>query len=171
MSERRPRPCGAVLRILAGFAMAGVLFFLPLRAASGADAPLSSGANRNFCWVIMDIESFFCSPCLQPLLDFCRALPAVVQEERVRGILVSHAPGAGDRDGRRRLIVQKKWLGFRLANDIRFSAVMDDSRFFSGFSKAGFLILLFDEDAQSLKCYPLPIGPAQIGEIISHLLK
>jgi hypothetical protein len=171
MSERRLRHFGAVPGILGGFVMAGVLSFFPLWAASGAAAPASSGVGRNSCWVIMDIESFFCPPCLQPLLDFCRALPAVVQEERVQGILVSRAPEAGELAGRRRLIVQKKWLGFRQANDIRFSAVMDDSRFFSGFSKASFVILFFDEETQSLKCYSLPLGSAQIEEIMGHLLK
>jgi len=171
MSERRPRHFGAVPGILGGFVMAGVLFFFPSGAAIGAAAPALSGAGRSSCWVIMDIESFFCPPCLQPLLDFCRALPAVVQEERVHGILVSRAPEAGERAGRRRLIVQKKWLGFRQANDIRFSAVMDDSRFFSGMLKGGFMILLLDEETQSLKGYALPLRSAQIGELMGHLLK
>jgi hypothetical protein len=117
----------------------------------------------------MDIEAFYCGPCLEPLLALCRALPARVQEERVRGILVYGAAGR-EHSELRSLIVLKKWQGFRKAHDIRFSAVADTGPFFRGFLRDGIVILVVHEARSVLASYALPLKPGQLEEIVEALL-
>ena len=169
LSRRRAR----LLLLVRAAALAVVSFWSLSRPSSAAppskDRPeTAAGTDRSCCWVIMDIESFYCAPCLEPLLDLCRALPARVQEERVRGILVYGSSG-GERSELRSRIVLKKWQGFRKAHDIRFSAVADAESFFRGFLKDGIVILLFQEERSVLAFYMLPLKSGQLEEIVEIL--
>lgn len=128
----------------------------------------TAARSRSCCWILMDIESFYCAPCLEPLLALCRALPARVQEERVRGILVYGSSG-GERSELRSRIVLKKWLGFRKAHDILFPAVADTGPFFRGFLKDGIVVLLVHEERSVLASYPLPLKSGQLEEIVEIL--
>lgn len=160
-----------ILRTALAMTMTAVMVanFLASEAGRGASSAAPE-RGRSACWILMDIESFFCAPCLQPLLDFCRALPARVQEERVKGILAYGAPEGRERSERRMLIVRKKWQGFKSANGLRFSAVVDSGHFFQGILTAAVVVLLFDEERQMLKKYSLPLRPGQLEEITGSLL-
>ena len=137
---------------------------------SATVSALSEGGEAGICcWILIDIESFFCAPCLEPFLALCRALPARVQEERIQGILVYDAPPGGDRSGLRSGIVLKKWRAFRKAHDIRFPAAADAGRFFRGLLKGGIIVLLVHEERTVLACYPLPLQPGQLEEIVGIL--
>jgi hypothetical protein len=145
---------------------AAALSLVSLGLLSGPSS--AAGMDRSCCWVLMDIESFYCAPCLEPLLALCRALPARVQEERIRGILVYGSSG-GERSELRSRIVMKKWQGFRKAHDIRFPAVMDTGPFFRGFLKEGIVVLLVHEERSVLACYTLPLKSGQLEEIVEIL--
>jgi len=137
---------------------------------NGAWPETAAGMERSCCWVLMDIESFYCGPCLEPLLAFCRALPSRVQEDRVRGILVYDAAGGNEHSKLRSRIVLKKWQGFRKAHDIRFPAVADAGPFFRDFLKDGIVILLVHEARSVLVTYALPLKSGQLDEIVDCLV-
>ena len=174
-ADRSSRPRAGLGQWILAAALSVVsiwLFFRPSSAAPpGKDRPEAiAGTDRSCCWVLLDIEAFYCAPCLEPFLDLCRALPAGVQEERVRGILVYAAAAGGESAELRSRIVLKKWQGFRKAHDIRFSAVADKEPFFRKYLKDGIIILLVDEARSVFASYTLPLKPGQLEEIVEAML-
>jgi hypothetical protein len=135
-----------------------------------AARPSASSRNRTICWVLFDFDSLFCSPCLAPLLEFCRSLPAPIQEEKVRGILVYGARPDRDQDGRYAQIIQKKLRGFVKANSLQFPIVLDGLHVFNSLVKSSVRALLFDDDQQTIKAYGFPLKPGERGEIMQLLL-
>ncbi len=171
LSRRRAR----LLIFVRAAALAVVSLWLLSRLSSAAPpnkdrTETARGMDRCRCWVLMDIESFYCAPCLEPLLALCRALPARVQEDRILGVLVYEAAGGSERSELRSRIVLKKWQGFRKAHDIRFPAVADTGPFFRGFLKDGIVILLVHEARSVLASYTLPLKSGQLEEIVETLL-
>ncbi len=135
-----------------------------------AAGPSASSGNRTVCWVLFDFDSLFCSPCLAPLLEFCRSLPVPVQEERVRGILVYGARPDRDQDGLYARIVQKKMHGFAKANNLQFPIVLDGLHVFNSLVKSSVRALLFDDVKQTVKAYVFPLQPGERDEIMQLLL-
>jgi hypothetical protein len=135
-----------------------------------ATRPSASSGNRTVCWVLFDFDSLFCSPCLAPLLEFCRSLPAPVQEERVRGILVYGARLDRESDGLYARIVQKKIRGFAKANSLQFPIVLDGLHVFNSLVKSSVRALLFDDGTQTVKAYAFPLKPGERSEILQLLL-
>ena len=129
-----------------------------------ADGPKSMGL------VLVDVESFFCGACLDPLLEFCRAIPVRVQEDRLRGILVFGAgPSSEDAEIRAR-IVATKWQGFSKANGIRFPALADTDRAFREMLKTGAAILIFAERTRTVRWFPLPLSKDRLEEVLRILI-
>jgi hypothetical protein len=167
------RPAHGAARSLA---LAAVLFaaaFALSRARSesaevGVQPPASE--QRSSCWVLVDMDSFFCGACLDHLLEFSRAVPARVQEERVRGILVFGGSAGPEETRRRAEVVRTKWQGFSRANDIRFPAAVDADMAFSGLLKAGIGVLVFDARAGAVRRYPLPVPRGRLEEIMRILV-
>jgi hypothetical protein len=135
-----------------------------------AARPSASSGNRTICWVLFDFDSLFCSPCLAPLLEFCRSLPVPIQEERVRGILVYGARPDRDQDGLYARIVQKKMHGFAKANSLQFPIVLDGLHVFNSLVKSSARALLFDDGTQTVKAYVFPLQPGERDEIMQILL-
>jgi len=146
-----------------------LLLIWPCLLSTTLPARSAGGEAGICCWILIDIESFFCAPCLEPFLALCRALPARVQEEKIQGILVYETPAGGDRSGLRSGIVLKKWRAFRKAHGIRFPAAADAGRFFRGLLNGGIVVLLVHEERNVLACYPLPLQPGQLEEIVGIL--
>jgi len=174
-SKDRPmrRPFRRLVGILLVFALAACLCpSVPWAAEGqqsiGLDAAHPTG--KNICWFLLDFDAIFCAPCLAPLFDLCRALPAIVQERQVRGVLVYSSPPDKERAERRAKIVRKKWQGFMKANDIRFPVAFDDAHVFNYLSKSGALLLLFDFDLHVIKKYGFPLTREQLNEILELLL-
>jgi hypothetical protein len=132
--------------------------------------PSASSGNRTICWVFFDFDSLFCSPCLAPLLEFCRSLPVSIQEDRVRGILVYGARPDRESDGQYARIVQKKLRGFAKANSLQFPIVLDGLHVFNNLAKSSVRALLFDDNHQAMKAYGFPLKPGERGEIMQLLL-
>lgn len=130
----------------------------------------ASSGNKAVCWVLFDFDGLFCSPCLTPLLEFCRSLPAPVQEEKVRGILVYGARPDRDQDGRYAQIIRKKIRGFVEANSLQFPIALDGLHVFNSLVKSSVLALLFDDVHQTVKAYAFPLKPGERGEIMQLLL-
>jgi hypothetical protein len=109
------------------FPLAAVCAFLASWYAGTAmtPGPPPAADEKAACWVLADMDSFFCGPCLEHLLAFFRAVPARVQEDRVRGILVFGAGRTAEDTRRRGEIVRTKWRGFSRANGIRVPASVD----------------------------------------------
>jgi hypothetical protein len=98
--------------------VAATLLTAAFAAAAGAadetaGIPASALEQRSSCWVLVDMDSFFCGTCLDHLLAFSRAVPARVQEERVRGILVFGGAATPEETRRKAQVVQTKWQGQR----------------------------------------------------------
>lgn len=163
----RPGRCGALLLA----AVAAVLTSWCGGAAStSAPATQAAAVPKAACWVLVDMDSFFCGPCLEHLLAFARAVPARVQDDRVRGILVFN-PGRAPDDARRRAeVVRTKWQGFSLANGIRFPASIDADGAFAALAKAGVGVLVFDPAAGVVRRFPLPVPARALEEIVRILL-
>ena len=165
-------PRGATrIPALAAVLFGAVLAQWPARSA-GAEAgvPSLTSEQRSSCWVLVDMDSFFCGSCLDHLLGFSRAVPARVQEERVRGILVFGGSDSPEATRRRAQVVRTKWQGFSRANDIRFPAAVDVDRTFAGLLKAGVGVLVFDARAGAVRRYPLPIPRGGLEEIMRILV-
>jgi len=136
----------------------------------GAPRPSSAAGPKSMGWVLVDVESFFCGACLEPLLEFCRAVPARIQEDRLRGILVFGAGSSSEDAGIRSQIVKAKWRGFSQANDIRFPALADADRVFRGTLKTGAGLLFFAEETRTVRWYPLPLSKPRLEEVLRILL-
>lgn len=130
----------------------------------------ASSGNRTVCWILFDFDSLFCSPCLAPLLEFCRSLPVPIQEEKVRGILVYGARPDRGQDGLYARIVQKKMHGFAKANSLQFPIVLDGLHVFNSLVKSSVQALLFDDVKQTVKAYGFPLKPGERDEIMQLLL-
>jgi len=135
-----------------------------------AARPSAYSRNRTICWVLFDFDSLFCSPCLAPLLEFCRSLPVPVQEERVRGILVYGARPDKAQDGLYARILQKKMHGFAKANSLQFPVVLDGFHVFNSLVKSSVRAVLFDDVKQIVKAYVFPLQPGERDEIMQLLL-
>jgi len=138
----------------------------PDRAAGLSDSP----GSKAICWVLFDLDSLFCSPCLAPLLEFCQSLPAPIQVEKVRGILVYAARPDRDQDGRHAQVIQKKIHGFVKANGLKFPIALDGLHVFNSLVQSAALALLFDDTHQSVRAYAFPLKPGEKDEIMQHLL-
>jgi hypothetical protein len=97
-------------------------------------------------------------------------VPARIQEDRLRGILVFGAgPSAEDAEIRAR-IVKAKWQGFSQANGIRFPVLADADRAFRGTLKTGAGILIFAEETRTVRWYPLPLSKPRLEEVLRFLI-
>jgi hypothetical protein len=171
LSRRRARLLIFVRAAALAVVSLGLLSRMSSAASPNKNRPETApGMDRCRCWILLDIESFYCAPCLEPLLDLCRALPARVQEDRVLGVLVYEAAGGSERSELRSRIVLKKWQGFRKTHDIRFPAVADTGPFFRGFLKDAIVVLLAHEGRNVLLSYSLPLQAGQLDEIVEILL-
>jgi hypothetical protein len=158
-----------------GLVVAATLLTAAFAAAAGAadetaGIPASALEQRSSCWVLVDMDSFFCGTCLDHLLAFSRAVPARVQEERVRGILVFGGAATPEETRRKAQVVQTKWQGFSRASGIRFPASVDADMAFSGLLKAGVGLLVFDARAQTVRRFPLPVPRGGLEEILKILV-
>lgn len=164
MSRGAERGRAAVLAIAALGWLSWPAFAVP---APRFDSHPESG--KRSCWILIDMASFHCAACLEPLLAFCRGLPARIQEEKVLGVIVDESAGGTARSELRPLILLKKWQGLRNAHDIRFPAVVDEGSIFRGCLKGGIVVLLVHEARSVLAVFPLPLKPGQMEEIIGIL--
>jgi hypothetical protein len=145
-------------------------FFVPVLILCAAEAGWT-GAPRYQCWIIIDFDVVSCSLCLEPLLEFCRALPLAAQEGRVLGIVVYAAPGNPEDEGRKRRIMEAKWDGFQKAHGFRFPAVLDDGPVFRRWLEKGAAkVLFFDGPAKAIREFDLPLRPGRFDEMLSLLL-
>jgi hypothetical protein len=131
--------------------------------------PPVPAASEQECLVLIDLDAFSCGLCLESLLAFCRAVPAAVQESRLRGILLLRPSAAGASSADPARIARKKWEGFRRANGIRFPALCDEARAFARPEKAGALVLVLDGPGSAVRSYPLPLKPAELADILRIL--
>ena len=146
-------------------------FFVPVLILCAAESGLAAASPRCQCWIIIDFDAVFCAPCLDPLIAFCRALPAAVQDGRVLGIVVHSSPADPDAAMRRRKIVAAKWDGFHKAQGFRFPAVLDDGPIFRRWlSKGAAKVLLFDGSARTVREFDLPLRADRFDELLSLLL-
>lgn len=139
-------------------------------AGDGAAKPSVISRRKTLCWILIDFDTFFCSPCLAPLLEFCQALPGPIQEERLRGILVYSRRSDGSEDSRHARIVQTKMQGFIKANDIRFPIVLDEHHLFNGLLKSNTQAFLFDDQRQVVRKFSFPFQPGEKSDILKLLL-
>jgi len=162
MSERRPRfrRSGTVLGwIAAAF----------LSAAPAAAGPPPDPERGGECLVLIDLDAFYCGLCLEALLAFCRAIPAALQESRVRGILIHRPPSAGLSGAEILRIARKKWDGLRRAHGIRFPVLADEARIFQRPEKAGASVVLLDVPGGAVRTFLLPLKPAEVAEVLRFL--
>jgi len=171
MTDLRPTRGAARSPELAVVLFAAALALPPARGAGvGGGVPSPAPEQRSSCWVLVDMDSFFCGSCLDHLLGFSRAVPARVQEERVRGILIFGGSDSPEEARRRAQIVRTKWQGFSRVHDIRFPAAVDADRTFAGLLKAGVGVLVFDARAGAVRRYPLPVPRGRLEEIMRILV-
>ena len=145
-------------------------FFVPVLILWAAEAGWTAGP-RYQCWLLIDLDAASCSLCLEPLLAFCRSLPAAVQEGRILGIVVYAAPADPKDAGRRRKIMEAKWDGFQRAQGFRFPSVLDDGPVFRRWLEKGAArVLFFDGSARAVREFELPLPPGRFDEMLSLLL-
>jgi hypothetical protein len=146
---------------------AAVLLAPGLPGAAFVRPPGSERAGE--CLVLVDLDAFYCGLCLEALLSFCRAVPAALQESRVRAVLLLRPSSAGVPGSDLARIARKKWDGFRRANGILFPALCDEGRAFARPEKTGTSVLLFDGPAGAVKAFPLPLKPNELAEVLRFL--
>jgi hypothetical protein len=145
-------------------------FFVPVLILCAAEAGWTAGP-RYQCWLLIDFDAASCSLCLEPLLAFCRSLPAAVQEGRILGIVVYSAPADPKDAGHRRKIMEAKWDGFQRAHGFRFPSVLDDGPVFRRWlDKGAARVLFFDGPARAVREFELPLPPGRFDEMLSLLL-
>lgn len=149
-----------------GLALAVLLFSCHSPTRNSESGPPAVFGGKTQCWVLIDFDSMFCSPCLAPLLEFCRSLPRPIREESVRGILIygrrtpEGASGAYDR------VVRKKMQGFVKANDLGFKVFLDERHLFNGLVGSNAEVLVFDDKQQIVHKYVLPLRPQERNELL-----
>jgi len=151
----------------------GILWAALLAAASGAALPLQSPAPAGpQAWLFIDFDAVLCASCLDRLLDFARALPDIIQEERLRGIVVYREPAEADQALRRGKIVARKWEAVRKTHGLKFPAVFHSGPpFREWMGAAGIKLVCLDQAGGRVRVYDLPLGPGQVDEVRAILLK
>jgi hypothetical protein len=149
--------------------VAGAASLCVFAAAARGASPRPVGERGGECWVLLDLDAFSCGLCLESLLAFCRAIPAGLQETRVRGVLLLRPPSPNVSDASLVGIALRKWEGFRRANDIRFPVYCDQDRAIRGPGKAGVAVMLLDGPGRSLRTLPFPLKPKQLAEVLRFL--
>jgi hypothetical protein len=142
------------------------LFAAPTGAAPAAPAGWEKGGE---CLVLIDLDAFYCGLCLEALLSFCRAVPAAVQESRVRAVLLLRPASAAVSDADLVRIALKKWDGFRRANGIRFPVLCDEGRAFRLPDNAASAVLLLDGAGRTVRTLPLPLKPKELAGVLRFL--
>ena len=137
-----------------------------LRASGGRGEDGRPGLEC-FALVLIDTDGLACSPCLASLLDFCRAVPRDVQEERIIGVLTFR--DGTEPDPRRARIARTRWNGYSRANDIWIPVTVDEVHAFNSLSEEGTTILLFDPSTGNLKRWTAPFRPGVLQEITGFL--
>lgn len=116
--------------------------------------------------VIVDSESFMCTPCLEPILDLNQCFPLKCQGKRVLGIIVLRERGKeADRDEQRR-ILEKKLRGFIKANQIKFPILVDHMCIFREMVSSGPCVVLLDPMSRSLSMYMFPLNSRDKEKIV-----
>ncbi|MGB8952509.1 MAG: hypothetical protein WCC06_07570 [Candidatus Aminicenantales bacterium] len=157
---------------LSGLAAASLVFFFLSSSAIGQKGQVASPAvEKKFCFILIDYDSLFCSPCLDLFLRFCNAIPVSVQESAVRGVVVYSDQSQQENSDIRERIMSKKIEGFIRANHIKFPVVVDHSHVFSPLKGGGTTAFLFDLERKVVNKYGFPLKPKELEEILSRLLK
>jgi len=138
------------------------------RTGIGKAGPATESPRKMLCWVLIDFDAIFCSPCLAPFLEFCRILPQQVRQECVRGILIYGRRPQEDVSGSYIRIVRKKMQGFLKANDIGFKIFLDEHHLFNSLAKSNTEVLVFDEKQQMIHRYAIPLRPQEQNEFLGY---
>ncbi len=125
------------------------------------------GGRGCFAIVLIDADSLACSPCGAALMEFCRAVPPDVQEDRVVGVLTFRE--GVEPDLRRARIARTRWNGYSRANDIRFPVTVDETHALDRLSEEGTTVLLFDISTGNLKRWTAPFSPGALQEMTRYL--
>jgi len=144
----------------------------PMRTAGGPAARSggaeTAAAGARFAVVCLDADMLACSPCGASLLEFNRAVPPEILEERVVGVL-SFREDAAVPDPRKARLARTRWTGYCRANGIRFRAAVDETHALDRLSERGMTILLFDAGAGILRRWTAPFEPGVLEDIIRFL--
>jgi hypothetical protein len=137
----------------------------------GENQARSEMAGKSLLVAVIDAETFFCSPCLERFLDFCRSLPEDTLRDRVRGVLVFSSEEDQEESEIQSRIIAKKLRGFLRAQGIPFPVILDYSHIFDSLTKDAPCFLLLDAGRLLLKKYLLPLSAGQGEEIREALQK
>ncbi|MBN1939017.1 MAG: hypothetical protein JW843_05500 [Candidatus Aminicenantes bacterium] len=118
--------------------------------------------------VLIDADALACSPCLASLEALCRAVPQLVQRERMIGVLTYRESGPAD--PRRARIIRTKWTGYCRAGGIGFPATIDDAHLFDSLNRDGTAVIVFDPTGGGLKRWTPPFSTGMVAEITGYLL-
>jgi hypothetical protein len=129
------------------------------------------GGSERLVWLLVDLGELACAPCSAPLEGIARALPSVIQAEKVRGILIYRDPAGQGPSGRAARIARVQWAGFARSRGLRFPVAFDDGRSFPGAAEAGVAALLVDFDAGIIRKIPGPLRPREVAEIAAFLIR
>jgi hypothetical protein len=119
--------------------------------------------------VLIDADALACSPCQASLEALCRAVPPLIQRERMIGVL-TYREGRSP-DGRRARIIRTKWNGYSRAGGIGFPAVLDEAHVFDTLNQDGTTVIIFDPAGGELKRWGPPFSTGVLSQIVRYLLE
>ncbi len=133
--------------------------------------PRSAASPVGQCWILLDFEAAVCASCIRPALDCLAALPELLQEERLLGIIVFAGPAEPQAAATRRKIVEKQWDALARASRIRMPVVFDAGPLWRGILGDRIALALgFDPGTRSIRNFSLPLQGAELDAFLALLL-
>ena len=148
------------MRKFALLALAG-LFLLRSGSSSGLSRFSWSepGAARSevFLLLLLEADTFLCSPCLDRILSFCRTLPAENGGVHLGAIILCRKPKKDWDEAEYRRMIGRRARSVFQANRLTCPLVIDEAQNWSAFTDKGAGLVVIDGRNQSVQCFPLPL--------------
>lgn len=110
-----------------------------------------------FFLVLLEADAFLCSPCLDRVLAFCRALPAENGRVHLGAVILCSKPKKDWDEAEYRRMIGRRARSVFQANRLNCALVVDEAQKWSAFTAQGAGLLVIDGRTQSVRSFPLPL--------------
>ena len=117
------------------------------------------GAARSevFLLLLLEADTFLCSPCLDRILSSCRTIPAESGEVHLGAIILCRKPKKDWDEAEYRRMIGRRARSVFQANRLTCTLVIDEAQNWSAFTDKGAGLIVIDGRTQSIQSFPLPL--------------
>lgn len=130
-----------------------------LTAAASFAGRTGSPTEEVFIFVLVEADSFLCSPCLGRVLDFCREAGRCRNRVHLGAIVLLQPPKTSDKREPYRLMVARRALSVFRANGLALPIVVDEAGRWEPYASQGMDLVILDGKTHSVRGLSLPLEP------------